>query len=239
MNRAILYAIVTQGKRRYRSSLRARQAEATRRAILESAYELFTSKGFAMTSMRAVAERAGVSEPTVYNAFGDKVGLLSAVGASYTDLSGGEADLAFLDALRAEPDPVERLRMAARASRQTWESGATELEMMVFNPQVDDPRLVELARIGLAYKQANMRATFEIMYPEELRRPGLDLDTIVAFATAIDSAATVTTLVKLGWSMDDWEAWVVEFLLLFYDPAVVSGLSDERSRSDRITRAAL
>jgi AcrR family transcriptional regulator len=213
---------MAQGKRRYESQLRRQQAEATKRAILEAAAELFTSQGFAGTSIREVAERAAVADQTVYNAFGDKVGLLHAVGTSYAELSAGQADLAFLDALRSEPDPVERIRMVARASRQVWESGAAELERLVADPQADDPRLRELAEQGLAYKHADTRAVCEILFPDGLRRPGLDLERIAAFATAVDSAATVTTLRSLGWSMDDWEAWAVEFLVLFLDPARIA-----------------
>jgi hypothetical protein len=44
----------------------------------------------------------------------------------------------------------------------------------------------------------------------------------VEFATAIDSAATVTTLLKLGWSMDQWERWVADLLVLFLDPVWVA-----------------
>ena len=51
---------------------------AKRHAILEAAKCLFLSKGFASTSMDAVASHAGVSKLTVYSHFTDKENLFSA-----------------------------------------------------------------------------------------------------------------------------------------------------------------
>jgi AcrR family transcriptional regulator len=212
---------MTRVKRRYRSPRRKQQAEATRRAILDAAIELFTSQGFAATSIREIAERADVSEQTVYNSFGDKIGLLVSAGTSYAESSAGQQEVAFLAALAAEPDPIERIRLVARSSRRIWEGGAAELERITLIPELTDPRLEEAARKSLEYKHANTRATCAILFPDGLRRPGLELDHIAAFATAIDSGVTVTTLRSLGWSMDDWEAWVVDLLTLFLDPHAI------------------
>ena len=41
--------------------------------------------------------------------------------------------------------------------------------------------------------------------------------------TAIDTAATVSKLIKLGWTLDDYENWVVQFLTLFLDPDWLDG----------------
>ena len=47
------------------------QAKATRRAILE-AQRLFVANGYGATSIRAIAEEAGVAVQTVYAVFGNK-----------------------------------------------------------------------------------------------------------------------------------------------------------------------
>jgi AcrR family transcriptional regulator len=46
-----------------------------RKLLLEAAGELFEAKGFAGTSTREIAERAGVSETLMFRYFGSKVGL--------------------------------------------------------------------------------------------------------------------------------------------------------------------
>lgn len=63
---------MTSGKRTYRSDLRAEQARRTRRQIVAAAGELFRERGYAATTVDAVAERAGVSRKTVFTAVGGK-----------------------------------------------------------------------------------------------------------------------------------------------------------------------
>jgi AcrR family transcriptional regulator len=206
-------------KRPYRSPRRDQQASETRRAVAVAALELFTEQGFAETSIRQVAERASVSDQTIYKAFGDKIGLLCEAAAQYIETGGAGTEVAFQAALAAEPDPIERFRMVARTSRELWESGALELDLMLNGTEIHDPRLEELQRRSLAYKLESTRAACEILFPDSIRRPDFTLDEIAALGTAMDSAATVTTLQALGWSMDRWEQWVVEFLTMFLDPA--------------------
>jgi AcrR family transcriptional regulator len=62
--------------RRYRSELRAEQAEETRGRILDAALRVMTA-GVARLSVPAVAREAGVSVPTVYRHFGTKADLLA------------------------------------------------------------------------------------------------------------------------------------------------------------------
>lgn len=57
---------------------REQSARETRRAVLRAARELFEGQGWAATSISAVAERAGVSRPTVF-AVGSKAELLKQV----------------------------------------------------------------------------------------------------------------------------------------------------------------
>lgn len=212
-------------KRSYRSPRRKEQAEATRRLILRAALELFTERGFAETSIRSVAERADVSDQTIYKAFGDKVGLLYHAALQYIETGGGGAEAEFLAALAAEPDPIERLRLAARSSRQLWDSGALELDLLVSRGEVRDPRLDELQRRSLAYELETNRAICAVLYPDGLRRAGYSVDDIAAFITAIDSGPVISRLRSLGWSMDRWEAWAFELLVLFLDPRIMEATS--------------
>lgn len=66
-------------KRPYRSTLRAERAAATREAIRAAAASAFLERGFAATTMREVAERAGVGERTLYDAFPSKLALYDQV----------------------------------------------------------------------------------------------------------------------------------------------------------------
>ena len=65
--------------RRYDSPKRQEQAEQNRWAVLQAARHLFLERGFAATTMPAIASGAGVSVQTVYKVFGNKPRLAKAV----------------------------------------------------------------------------------------------------------------------------------------------------------------
>lgn len=70
---------------------RPRDADATRRALLSAARVLFSRDGYDATTVRAVAERAGVNQALLFRYFGNKEGLyLEAVrGRAMDVLTGG------------------------------------------------------------------------------------------------------------------------------------------------------
>jgi AcrR family transcriptional regulator len=70
-------------KRQYRMKRRAEQEAQTRQRITESAVELHGSLGPARTSMKAVAEHAGVPRSTVYRHFPDEQALFGACSAHW------------------------------------------------------------------------------------------------------------------------------------------------------------
>jgi AcrR family transcriptional regulator len=65
-------------KRAYDTSGRRQQAESTRLRIIRVATDLFVERGYGPTSVDAVADAAGVSRATVFNAVGGKAALLRA-----------------------------------------------------------------------------------------------------------------------------------------------------------------
>jgi AcrR family transcriptional regulator len=89
---------IVKPRRRYDSSRRREQAAQTRRDIEAAANKLFRERGYAGTSMPAIAAEAGVVVETIYRAFGSKAGLFKAVLEAA--LAGGSE--------RAELPPAER-----------------------------------------------------------------------------------------------------------------------------------
>jgi AcrR family transcriptional regulator len=53
------------------------KGERTRQAVMQAAYELFLERGFAATSMRQIAERAGLALGGIYNHFPNKEAIFS------------------------------------------------------------------------------------------------------------------------------------------------------------------
>src|SRR4051794_6909255 len=105
---------VVKSTRSYRSPLREAQARETRRRVVSAARDLFLDRGYAATTIAAVARGAAVSADTVYSTFGSKIAVLKAV--LDVAVGGDDTDVAILDrpdpqAMRAEPDQRRQVAM--------------------------------------------------------------------------------------------------------------------------------
>jgi AcrR family transcriptional regulator len=69
--------------------------QATRTAVLEAARRLFALHGYENTTVRSIADAAGVTERTLYRYFDGKEGLLAGEAIAWTDL--------LCDAIRQRP----------------------------------------------------------------------------------------------------------------------------------------
>jgi AcrR family transcriptional regulator len=105
-------------KRKYDASRRRQAAARTRTAILKAARELFTTRGYAGTSVADIAQVAGVSVDTLYATVGRKPQLLLAVHDMV--LAGAEAPLEaeqreYVQRIRAAKTAEEKIMLYARA----------------------------------------------------------------------------------------------------------------------------
>jgi len=103
-------------KRPYKSVVRQDQVARTRALIIDAAAHLFTSQGYARTTVRAIAEHAGVAPDTVYATFGTKVRILTALIDARLSPPGlaNVMDRPEALAVRDEPDQRQQLRRFAR-----------------------------------------------------------------------------------------------------------------------------
>ncbi|HZM38375.1 MAG TPA: TetR/AcrR family transcriptional regulator [Acidimicrobiales bacterium] len=102
---------VKASRRKYHSPLRADQAQRTRGRVLDAAFGLFLERGYAATTVAAVADAAGVSPETIYLSLGGKRGLLEGVieAAITGPDEGGAEDEAWWAAVAERSGPRERL----------------------------------------------------------------------------------------------------------------------------------
>lgn len=68
-----------KGTRKYSSAVRDEQAARTRTRILDAASDLFLDRGYARTTIKDIADQAGVARDTVYAVFGSKARVLTAL----------------------------------------------------------------------------------------------------------------------------------------------------------------
>ncbi len=200
--------------RPYRSELRDQQAERTREQIAAAARERFLAKGWSGTSVRSVAERAGVSEATVYYVYGSKAGLASAL----IDAAEQSADVhrAVAELQQHDGHPCEQLRAFVDFDRRLFELGGDVIRV-VAEARRQHPEL------GAAYEEGRGRGEVERRkvfgsWPAAVWRSGIDPDralTIYALVVSLDGFDRATG--ERGWSSDEVEEWwhstLVELLL--------------------------
>ena len=191
--------------RPYSSPVRKAQAEATKRAVLVAAREVFPERGYAAATIEAVAARAGVSVPTVYSVFRSKAGLLSELVAD----AGSDPKIRRLaDRAMATKDPRERLAAAAHVVRAIMQGEKAVLD--VLREAGDGRPELRAARLQAHRQQrsALARAVRPLHETGRLRR-GMTLDEAVATFAALASPESYWLLVdELGWSAARWERWL-------------------------------
>ena len=84
---------------------RSKSFAANRERILRAATELFGSKGFDGTSVRNIAERAGLSVPGMFHYFSTKEEMLYEIMARFMDDSYAK----LMEIYKAHSDPIEKI----------------------------------------------------------------------------------------------------------------------------------
>ncbi len=187
------------------STRRERQAQLTRDEILGAARRLFAERGYAATTVRDIAQAAGVSAQTVYDSVGPKQVLV----ARLNDLVDAEAGIAALGAAAAEAaDPAEVLAASARIARSIVEHCGDILRALVTGAAAE----ADLA--GVMAEGQRRHVAGATMIAGRLHELGALAEGVDAEAAASTLAAISDVRVALmlrddyGWPLDRIEAWI-------------------------------
>lgn len=200
-------------RRAYRSEVREDQARRTRAAVLEAARALFATKGYAATTVAAIAEDAGVAIDTVYSAVGSKPQLLLTL--IETAVSGADGPLppeqrAWVQEIEAATTAREKLQLYARTVREIHDRMGPLLVVLRDAAEQSD-ELAELASTLRTRRAANMRRfAHEVASTGELR-PSLSVDEMADVVWATNSAEFYSLLiVERGWTPEQYEEWLCD-----------------------------
>lgn len=215
-------------KRRYDSTRRRAQARETRQQILEAARHLFTTRGYAGTTMDALANEAEVAVETVYAAFGSK----RAVLAHLVDVSvgGDEAPTPILDRpapqrVRVEGDQRQQIRLFAHGMREIMERVGPLFGVMR-DAAVTEPEIAKLLHRVLNARLANLTVFVQWLERNGPLRAGLTTEEAGEIVWAESSAEVHHLLtVDRGWTGERYERWLGDTLiaLLLPSPAAEPG----------------
>jgi AcrR family transcriptional regulator len=198
-----------KGRKPYDASSRQEQARASRRRVLSTATQMFTERGYADTTVPAVAHAAGVSAQNVYRAFGNKPGLLKAV---FDVAIAGDDELLTmvqreaLTRVREEPDPREKLRLYGRFVADTAPRH-TPIQLLVRTAAATDPEAA-VVWDQLCAERLHGMSLFANGLAEHLR-DGVSIEDARDLLWTHNSPELYDLLVNgRGWSPDKFGSWL-------------------------------
>ena len=190
---------------------RRERAQATRRRILDAAYELFVERGFTGTRMADVAERASVAVQTVYFTFHTKAELLEACD--------GRAVLGDDDPLPPQEQPFWHAMIDASTGPEAvrhFVEGVAAIETraarlkQVMSAATHDPDVMALLARSEELRRAGFREAVEHFATYGLR-DGLDIERATDILLTVGDSSVYCTLVHdYGWPHEAYVEWLAD-----------------------------
>jgi AcrR family transcriptional regulator len=203
--------VVTEVKRSYDASRRREQARARRLAVVLAARDLFERDGFRVTTIAAVAARAGVSAESIYKGFGSKAALAKAVfdiTVAGDDEPVPVAERPAMRAVRDEPDVRRKIEMfvGGLAHRQ---ARSAQVQILIRDGRhVDDSlapiwaKLDDEALVGMTMLAGHLVDTAQL-------RDGIDVDEVRDVLWNYLAIDTYERLVLIrGWPLQRYSDWL-------------------------------
>ncbi|HEY0831580.1 MAG TPA: TetR family transcriptional regulator [Candidatus Dormibacteraeota bacterium] len=183
--------------------------------ILDAAQTLFAKRGYASSTVEAIAAVAGVAVDTVYAAFGSKRGVLQAL--LNVRVGGDEAELDLLarvgpQAVQREPDQMAQLAAFAAEVSAIIER-ARPVDDIMRGAAAVDADIATLRSEAQAYRYRNMRQLVSWLAAKGPLRETLSEDDAAAIMWTITSPEVHGLLrVARGWSAERYAAWLAQTL---------------------------
>lgn len=179
------------------------QAAETRRTIVAAARRLFAADGYARTSMSRIAQEAGVSVQTIYDAVGGKAD----VAAALNDLIDEEAGIAALARTLPElSDPRELVALPTRITRQVVER-CGDLLRVCEAVATSEPQLAQVLTEGRKrHRRGNEAVAARLESLGALRVPAQEAAETLSVLS--ESRFALMCVEDYGMSLGAWERWV-------------------------------
>lgn len=195
----------------FRRDTRAAKAARTRARMIAAARDLFIQRGYAATSMQAIAAQAGVAVQTLYFTFETKRALLKELVD--VEVAGDTAPVPTLDrhwvAQAMAAPPAEMLRSLVAAAADIH-ARVTPVIEVVRSAAAADPEIADLWRTNIEQRHTVLMAFTRTLASRSELRPGLDATQAADIALAILAPEVYHLLThERGWNGAAWTEWAV------------------------------
>jgi AcrR family transcriptional regulator len=186
-----------------RRSRRARQLADQLWSVIRA--ELFSERGFTKTSVRDIAQTAGVSAQTVYDSIGSK----QAIVARLNDLIDSEAGIgAIVGPIMATQDPQQIVTVSARITRAMLEK-CGDIIRAVVSGAAAEPEIQAVLDEGHRRHLDGARTVVGALHDARAMDPSTDPGTAAENLAAItDFRFALMLQDSYGWPLDRIEEWM-------------------------------
>jgi len=196
--------------RRYRSTSREERARETRRRVVDAASASFLTRGYAGTTIRLIAARAGVSVPTVELLFGTKATLLKA--AIDVAIAGDDEAVPVLErdwTVQAQAaESVDEFLAVAAGVVAAAQARSAGLVLAVFEGSIGEPELATLAAQLITQRAATAAWLLNALSVKATLRATGDLQEAVDTLWVLMDPAIFHRLVRQrSWSTEQYRNW--------------------------------
>ncbi len=210
-----------KSERPYRSPRREEQARETQQRILEAARELFVRRGYAGTTVSAIAKNAGVAPETVFAIFQSKRTILARLVG--TLVGGDERSTPLLERVgpqkvRREVDQRRQMQLFAWDIREILERVGPIMEV-VGAAALTEPEIADLERTLQKTRLRNMTQMVRWVAANGPLRTGLQVSEAADIVWTLASAEVHRLLTaERHWSGQRYEQWLAETLAVLLLP---------------------
>jgi len=197
--------------RPYRSVIRQEAAERTRLRILDAALSLYTTQGYARTTIDQIAAVAQVARPTVFSAVGTKAEILKVLRDRA--LAGDDEPIPVIqrpwyqEAL-LEADPIVSIRLHARNLARIYQRYA-ELDAVIHQAAGVDADLADFARLAESQRRLGANTFIRALINKAALRDGLGEEAATDALWALTGSDTYRRLViERSWKPQDYQNWM-------------------------------
>jgi len=226
------------GSRTYRSSQREEQARLTRRRVLDAASAEFLKRGFAGSTMRQIAQTAGVSLPTVELLFGTKGHLFKA--AIDVAIAGDDEPVAVLQRswteVAARADTVPAFLTVVAGVLGPAQQRSAGLVLAVFEAAAADAELADLAALMTAQRAATAAWIVDEVRSRGLLRAGSTRSEAIDTVWILMDPAIFDRLTRQReWTLQRYQRWFASSVarLLTADDAPSASSTKDATKTRR------
>ena len=192
-------------------SLREVRNQAAQRLVINAAFELMLERGYAATTMTAIAAHADVAERTLYNLFGSKTGLMLATLRDRAVGGETEALMADHEHMRSLKDPVEIVEFAVETDHRVA-SRAISLFQVAYQAAAVEPEVAKALADLEEFRFQLQGEVIDVLRDKGLLRTDVPYELLKRGFWLMQGPETLIKAMNAGWDLNTYSNWLKKSL---------------------------